>query len=158
MEILQIIDILEDKIEQAKNIPLINRAMIDKEDILSTIEDIRLRFPEDLKQARWVKDERKRILAEAQQEAEGIAKDAEEKAAALVTEHEITKKAYEQANEIIAAAQKNARELRLGARQYVDSLFADSEQRLAKAQEIIRHARAEVRQDTNASAKTIENK
>ena len=120
MEILQIIDILEDKIEQSKTIPLLNRSMIDKEDILASIEELRLHLPEDMKQARWIKDERKRILAEAQSEADEIIKGAKEKTAKMVDEHEITKKAYEQANQIIAAAQKNSRELRMGARQYVD--------------------------------------
>ena len=72
MEIFEIIDILQEKVESAKNIPLLNRALIDKEDLLASIEDIRLRLPDDLKQARWVKDERKRILGEAQEEANSI--------------------------------------------------------------------------------------
>ena len=38
MEILKIIDLLEDKVEQAKSIPLMNRAMVDKEELLSNIE------------------------------------------------------------------------------------------------------------------------
>ena len=33
MEILEILDVLEDKVESAKNIPIINRAIIDKEDL-----------------------------------------------------------------------------------------------------------------------------
>ena len=152
MEILQINDILEDKIEQSKTIPLLNRSMIDKEDILASIEELRLHLPEDMKQARWIKDERKRILAEAQSEADEIIKGAKEKTAKMVDEHEITKKAYEQANQIIAAAQKNSRELRMGARQYVDSLFADTDAKLTKAQSIIRKARADVRSDASKPA------
>lgn len=151
MEILKVIDLLEDKIEQSKTIPLLNRALIDREDVLSNIEELRLNIPEDMKQARLIKDERKRILAEAQAEADEIIKNAKIKTEKLVDEHEITKKAYEQANQIIAAAQKNARELRMGARQYVDSLFADTDAKLTKAQSIIRKARADVRQDASKS-------
>ena len=113
MEILQIIDILEDKVEQSKTIPLLNRALIDRDDILASIEELRLHLPDDMKQARFIKDERKRILAEAQTEAEEIIKNATLKTEKMVEEHEITKKAYEQANQIIAAAQKNSRELRM---------------------------------------------
>ncbi len=152
MEILQIIDLLEDKIEQSKTIPLLNRAMIDKEDILASIEEIRLHLPEDMKQARWIKDEKKRILAEAQSEADNLVKNTQDKIAKMVDEHEITKKAYEQANQIIVAAQKNSRELRMGARQYVDSLFADTDAKLTKAQSIIRKARADVRSDASKPA------
>ncbi len=152
MEILQIIDILEDKIEQSKTIPLLNRALIDREDILANIEEIRINLPDDMKQARLIKDERKRIIAEAQAEADEIIKNAKIKTEEMVNEHEITKKAYEQANQIIAAAQKNSRELRMGARQYVDSLFADTDSKLTKAQSIIRKARADVRQEASKPA------
>lgn len=152
MEILKIIDLLEDKVEQAKSIPLMNRAMVDKEELLSNIEELRLNIPEDMKQARLIKDERKRILAEAQAEADEIVKNAKIKVEKMIDEHEITKKAYEQANQIIAAAQKNSRELRMGARQYVDSLFADTDAKLTKAQSIIRKARADVRQEVTKAA------
>lgn len=156
MEILEILDVLEEKVESAKNIPIINRAIIDKEDLLASIEDIRLRLPDDLKQARWIKDDRKRILAEAQEEADAIIKQGEDKVAQLVNENAITKRAYEQANNIIASAQKNSRELRLGARQYIDKILADSEASLNKSQETIRAMRVELRQDAGSSAKTQE--
>lgn len=157
MEILKIIDLLEDKIEQSKTIPFLNRALIDREDVLANIEEVRLNLPEDMKQARLIKDERKRILAEAQAEADEIIRNAKAKTEQMVNEHEITKKAYEQANQIIAAAQKNSRELRMGARQYVDSLFADTDAKLTKAQSIIRKARADVRQEASKPAIGAEN-
>ncbi len=152
MEILKMIDLLEDKVEQTKTIPLLNRALIDREDLLAAIEEIRLNIPEDMKQARLIKDERKRILAEAQAEAEDIINAAKAKTEKMIDEHEITKKAYEQANQIVAAAQKNSRELRMGARQYVDSLFADTDAKLTKAQSIIRKARADVRSEASKAA------
>jgi len=105
-----------------------------------------------MKQARLIKEERKRIIAEAQTEADEIIKNAKVKTEKMVDEHEITKKAYEQANQIVAAAQKNSRELRMGARQYVDSLFADTDAKLTKAQSIIRKARADVRQEASKPA------
>lgn len=156
MELLDYIDELDAKIERARNIFLINRALFDKEDLHESIAEIRLRLPEDLKHAKWVKDERKRILADAQQEAEAVIKSAEERTTQMVNEHEVTKKAYEQANEIIAAAQKNARELRLGAKQYVDSLFGDMDTRLGKAQEVIRQARSEIRGGSGKAAEVEE--
>ena len=104
MEILEIIDKLEEKIDKAMNIPFINRSLMDKEDLLADIEDIRLQLPEELKQARWMKEERKKIISEAQQEAEGIIKSAEEKTIQMVQEHEITKKAYERATNMIDSA------------------------------------------------------
>ena len=158
MEILKLIDLLEDKVEQSKSIPLLNRALIDREELLTAIEEIRLNIPEDMKQARLVKEERKRILAEAQAEADEIINNAKIKTEKMVDGHEITKKAYEQANQIVSAAQKNSRELRMGARQYVDSLFADTDAKLTKAQSIIRKARADVRQEASKQAVIAEKK
>ena len=64
MEILKMIDLLEDKVEQSKSIPLLNRALIDREELLTAIEEIRLNIPEDMKQARPVKEEK--ILSTSQ--------------------------------------------------------------------------------------------
>lgn len=144
MEILEILDELEEKVEQAFNIPILNKSLIDKEVLLADIEDIRLKLPEDLKQAKWVKEERKRIITEAQTEAEGIIKAAEEKAGELVNEHEITKKAYDQANEIIASAQKNARDMRVSAKQYADSLLEDVQGKVAQAADVLTKAREDI--------------
>ena len=85
MEILKMIDLLEDKVEQSKTIPLLNRALIDRDELLAAIEEIRLNIPEDMKQARLIKDERKRIIAEAQTEADEIIKNAKIKTEKMAT-------------------------------------------------------------------------
>lgn len=144
MEILEVLDALEEKVEQAFNIPILNKSLIDKEVLLEEIEDIRLKLPEDLKQAKWVKEERKRIISEAQAEADGIIKAAEEKGKEMIAEHEITKKAYDQANEIIASAQKNARDMRVSAKQYADSLLEDVQGRMGQVAEILAKARDDI--------------
>lgn len=145
MEILKMIDMLEDKIDHAKTIPLVNRILIDKEELFKCIDDIRMKLPEDLKQARMVKDERKRILADAEAEAEKIINEAKEKAAVMVEEHEITKAAVEQSGQIIEDASRKARDLRAGAQNYVTSLLAQTEEKIARSQEIVQSALEEMR-------------
>ncbi|MCH5188678.1 MAG: ATPase [Oscillospiraceae bacterium] len=144
MEILKTIDVLEDKIERTKTIPLLNRILIDKEELFKAIDDIRMRLPEDLKQARMVKDERKQIINNAEAEAEKIIAEAKEKAAALVQEHEITKAAVEQAGQIIDEASRKARDLRAGANNYVTTLLTQTEEKISRSQEIVRSALAEM--------------
>lgn len=145
MEILAILETLEDVIEKSVNVPVLGKCLVDKEEILEIIKEIRLKLPDDIKQAKWVKEERQRILLEAQKEANNIVKDAENKIASLIDEHEITKKAYEQANEIIANAQKNAREIRLGTREYADSILNKVEEILKDTIEVIRTNREELK-------------
>lgn len=145
MEILAILETLEDVIERSVNVPFSGRCMVDKEEILEIIKEIRLKLPDDIKQAKWVKEERQRILLEAQKEANNIVKDAENKIASLVDEHEITKKAYEQANEIIANAQKNAREIRLGTKEYADGILNKVEDILEEAISVVKSNRDELK-------------
>ncbi|MDP4134115.1 MAG: ATPase [Bacillota bacterium] len=142
MEILEIIDQLEEKIDKAMNIPIINRSLIDKEDLLADIEDIRLQLPEELKQARWLKEERKRIIAEAEQEAEGIIKSAEEKSIQLVNEHDISIKAFEHATEIIDSAKKNAQETRSQTVEYCDEILYKMQQKFEALVETLKESRS----------------
>ena len=141
MEILEMIDKLEEKIDKAMNIPIINRSLMDKEELLADIEDIRLQLPEELKQARWMKEERKKIISEAQQEAESIIKAAEEKTIQMVQEHEITKKAYERATSMIDSAKENAQETRKQTLEYCDEILYGMQQKFESLIETLKESR-----------------
>ncbi len=145
MEIFDVIDQLEDLIENSFTWPIFHKTMIDKEDFMELLSDIRLRLPEDLKKAKWVTEQRTGIIEEAHKEAADIIRSAEEQKQQLVNEHEVTKKAYDQANEVLANAQKNAREIRLGARQYADDVLSSVEGRLGNIVAEIQAGREELR-------------
>ena len=146
MELLDLLEQLEDLVENAMNIPLSGgKCVIDREAILELIQDIRLKLPDDIKAAKRIAEEKQRILAEAQQEAENIIRNAESRIAALVDENEITKKAYEQAEIIIANSKKNAREIRLGTREYADGILNNVEEILEDALNVIKQNRQELK-------------
>ncbi len=145
MEILEIIEQLEEKIEHSFTIPFIGRGIIDKDTLLDLLQEARIKYPEEMKQAKWVKDERSRIIADAQKEAAAIIKSAEEKIAAMVNEHEITKQAYDNANQIVEGAQEHAREIRLGANQYADNILHAIEESLIGTVETIRENRKDLK-------------
>ena len=141
MEILDSIDIIEDTIEKGLNIPLAGKCMLDKDELLDLIQDIRLKLPDDLKQAKWVKDERQRILVDAQKEANEIIKSTEDKIISMINENEITKRAKEKADELINAANKRAKEIRQSTRQYADDVLADMEKIIEKTIQTLRDNR-----------------
>ena len=124
MDIMEIVDMMEEAIEKASAVPLTGKVMIDKGELLDYIQEIRLVYPDELKEAKWVKEERQRILSEA------IQKNAEETQMQLIDEHEITKAAYEQANELVNAAQQKSIEIKTDTDQYVDDVLNDVEHRL----------------------------
>jgi len=145
VEILKILDTLEDIVSNSTSVPLSGKCLVDRGEILDYIGELKERVPDDIKQAKWVKEERERILGEAKAQAQKIVDEAEGKVQALINDHEITKKAYEQANQTIADSQKNAREIRLGSREYADNLLAQIQDTLNKANQIIEKNREELK-------------
>ena len=65
MEIFTLLDNLEDLIENSKKVPLSNKIMVEQREALDLIKDVRNKLPEELKVAKFVRQERERILAEA---------------------------------------------------------------------------------------------
>ena len=77
MELFTLLETLEDLLESSRNLPFSSKSVVDKEEMLDIIKEIRIKLPDELKQAKWIKEERQRILVEAQKEADGIVKEAE---------------------------------------------------------------------------------
>ncbi len=130
MDIMEIVDMIEETVSKASTVPLTGKIMLDKDEILDYIQEIRLVYPEQLKEAKWVKTERQRILAEAEERADAIRKSAEETQEKLVDEHEITRQAYEKADAIRDMSERDAREIKMDTDRYVDEMLADVEHRL----------------------------
>ncbi len=145
MEIFTLLETLEEMLEGSKSIPFSNKGIVDKEEMLEIIKEIRLKLPEELKQAKWVKEERQRILVEAQKEADGIVKEAENRIISMIDEHEITRKAYEQKAEIIETANEMSREISKGTKDYADNILQNIETALQSALETIQNNRKELK-------------
>ena len=137
MEIFTLLETIEEMLETSKSIPFSDKGIIDKEEMLEIIKEIRLKLPDELKQAKWVKEERQRILVEAQKEAEN-------RIISMIDEHEITRKAYEQKAEIIETANEMSREISKGTKDYADSILANIENALQGALETIQNNRKEL--------------
>ena len=145
MEIFTLLETLEEMLENSKTIPFSNKGVIDKEEMLEIIKEIRLKLPDELKQAKWVKEERQRILVEAQKEADDIVKEAENRIISMIDEHEITRKAYEQKAEIIETANEMSREISKGTKDYADTILSNIEKALQDALETIQNNRKELK-------------
>jgi len=145
MEVLSLLEAMEDMIENSSPVPFSKKVMLEKEQFIDLINEIRQKLPDELKQAKWVKEERQRILLDAQKEANDIIKEAENKIISMIDEHEITKKAYEQKAEIIDAAESYSKELVTATRDHADSILADVENSLKEKLEMIKSNRRELK-------------
>jgi len=144
MDVLKLLDEIEDIVESGSTIPFAGKVLVDKNDILEIIKEIRIKLPDEIKQAEWIKEERQRILAEAQNEADTMLQEVKLHIEELVEQHEITKLAYERAEEITSKAQSNAKEMRIGAREYADGLLKEVEDNLKSIIETLEKNRQEL--------------
>lgn len=145
MEVLTLLETLEEMLNRSASIPLTKRTLIDKDELLSVVNDIKLKLPDELKQAKWVKEERQKILVDAQKEANQLIKEAENRIIAMIDEHEITKKAYEQKTEIIDSANAFSKDLINGTKKYADDILAELEANLQDKLDIIKDNRKELK-------------
>ena len=145
MEIFTLLETLEEILEQSKKLPFTDKAVVDKEAILEVIKEIRLKLPDELKQAKWIKEERQGILTEAQKEANDIVKEAETRIISMIDEHEITKKAYEQKAQIIETANEMSREISQGTKEYADNVLGSIQTALEDALKVIQNNRKELK-------------
>ena len=145
MEIFTLLETLEDILENSKEIPLAHKSMVDKTELLDIIKEIRLKLPEELKQAKVIKEEHDRIISKAEEEAGEIVKEAENRIISMIDEHEITKKAYEQKNKIIENANDMAREITNGTKTYADEILSSVQVTLEDALKVISNNRKEIK-------------
>ena len=153
MEIFTLLETLEDILEKGKTLPFTEKCIVEKNELLDIIKEIRLNLPDELKQAKWIREERERIIAEAQKDAEDILKEADNKIISMVDEHEITRKAYKKRDEIIAEANERYREYNRDANNYADEILSNIENNMIKLGENLSAVEEAIRN----SLETIQN-
>ncbi len=145
MDVLKLIEELEDVIDDSSSLPLSKKVMVNSDEVLDILQEIRKRLPDEMQQAAWIKEEKERIIGEAQSEAIKIQNDTKEKVIRMTEEHRITEAAEERASDIIAKAQEDGREIRLGALEYADNLLMGTQEQMEKLVSLIEENREELR-------------
>jgi len=141
MDVLNLLERIEDIVEDASKLPLSNKVMIDKEEILEAINEIRLKLPDEINRASWVAKERQRILSEAQTEAEELIEKVKEQQLVLIEESEITRLAKLDANKLLQDAEIKANEMKMGAYNYSDEILSKLQDKIRDINNIIEENR-----------------
>ena len=137
MEIFTLLETLEDILEKSKSLPFSDKVLVDRNEMLDLIKEIILKLPEDLKQAKWIRTERERILSEAHKDADDIVKETEKRMISMIDEHEITRQAYEKKDEIIETANEKYRIMDTETKAYADKILADVQDQVRSLQETL---------------------
>jgi cell division septum initiation protein DivIVA len=126
VDILHLIDRLEELLNQSRPFPFTHNVMIDEDRMLDIIDQMRVAIPEEIKKAQQVLNQRDRILAQAQEEANRTIAIAREKQDQMVERDSIVQAAHAKANEILALAQVE----RSNSRQEADEYALETLRRL----------------------------
>ena len=139
---------LQEIVDDAKNMPLTGKAMIEKETVLQILDELQDSLPQEIAQARAIVADRAEILDKARQDSEAIIKVAEERKRALIDQQEIVKLANKKAKDIVEEAAKQAKDLKKATHSYVDDILHKTDDAIAQQLAELR----KVRQNVKAAA------
>lgn len=124
MEIMALLDRLEELTGQATKVPLTGKVLLDPDELLALVDEMRETLPLEIREANRVARDRETIITEAREQAEAAIRQAESVALQMTSESAVTREAQEQADELIDQAKRVAREIRENALQWADDLFS----------------------------------
>lgn len=124
--VIEILDQLAVLATTAPRVPWSSRAVVDADELIALVEELRDRLPGDLEEARSIVGQREVILSDADVMARDLVAEAEAESDRLVRQHTITRLAQERADRLLAEAEQRAEEQLEGARQEADALLNEA--------------------------------
>jgi len=156
MNIHEAIDRLEYLIGHSRQIPLTRTVVVDQEEVLACIDDLRLSLPDEIKQARWTLQEQQRLLSEAQAEAARTVSKAGERAQTMIGQHDLVKRAEKQAEAMLKEASLKAEETSRAADRYAWEVMQNLETQLLRTVATVKKGVEALRTPPAKSGKEVE--
>lgn len=132
MEFIELVELLREIADTAPKVPLSSKVMIDKKEVLRTLDEIENTMPEEFRRAQWIVEEKERILDDAIKQADSYKRENMEVLRDKIENHDIVIEAKERAEEIRAAAEVDAQILRAGARDYAEEVLKNIDEEIQK--------------------------
>lgn len=146
MSIDKTIDDLYDILDNSWHLPISGgKVIIDSKEVRCLLEDLRLKLPKEITQAKNIVADRSKIIDDAKLESERILKATEDKARSMLNQNEIVRNSQQIANKIISDAKTSSKEIKLAANQYVDNIMKEAEQVISSRLSDIKKARQAVK-------------
>lgn len=133
-------------ISEAKTIPASGKVIVDREQILQTLEMLQERLPEEMRTARWMVRERETFVARTNERVRELVQRARQKADELIADTSIIAEATEEANILVRRAEDHSHRIRLEAEDYAEDRLERLESLMGRVLEQIQTMRAELRQ------------
>jgi cell division septum initiation protein DivIVA len=133
VDFMYLLDRLEETLVTGSRVPLMARTLVDEQECLDILDQLRVAMPTEIKEARRIIAERDHILAQAREETERIIRGAEHRASRLVEEHTVVRNAQSRAMQIEEQAERDSQQVREEAEQYAETVLSRVQERLDQA-------------------------
>ncbi len=145
MDLIERIDEMQVLVEEAKSVPLSSSAVINRDEFLEMLAQMKDEVPDEVRQARWMTRDRDELLSRARKEAERIVAEAREQRDRLLSRTEIVHAAEREAERIVDEAKERGVKLRVEAEDYIDQKLAAFEILLNKTLATVAKGREQLR-------------
>ena len=145
MGLLEDLESVMQEVMDAKPVPLSASAMINKKSILEKLENIRRNAPEELRQARYMVQNRDGMMSGAQSEIEKLRQQVYAERDQLLSRTDIVMAARKESDRILEEARRRAGQIRSEAEDYVDNKLASFEVVLQKTMSAVNKGRESLR-------------
>ncbi len=127
MDLAARLEQLEELVREAKSMPLSSSVLVNRDELLEMIAEMRESLPEEIKRARWIVRDRDELLGKARAEGDEILEHAREDQLRMARKEQIVARATQEADRIVSDAEEVARTMRTEAEDYVDAKLAQFE-------------------------------
>ena len=145
VDLIERIDELQMLVEEAKGVPMSSSAVINRDEFLELLAQLKESVPDEIRQARWMARDRDELLAKARKEAERVLVDAQEQRDRLLSRTEIVHAAQREADRLTDEARERATKIQLEAEDYIDQKLAGFEILLNKTLSTVGKGREQLR-------------
>ena len=142
----RLIDMIYERIEEAKAPALKpNMSIVDRNEILDLLDELRAQLPVELRRAQELLAAREKFVDEAKRDVERMMRQAELEAKTKVSESEVLYAAKEKARQIVAKAEERSRQLYQVANDYAEDALARTEEAVQAALDEVKESRVRFR-------------
>ena len=147
--VIDLVDQLEELVSTGRRVPFTAGVVVNEDEVLELIDRTRLGLPDELMQARHLLEDQRRVVVEAEQEAERILSraeteatrilaEAEARVAVMVGDHAIAEQAREHAATVLADAEERGAKTCSEADAYAREVMLRLEDQLMRAATTVR--------------------
>ena len=145
-DVTRLIDMLYEKVEDSKAPALKpNMSMVDRDEILDLLDELRAQLPVELRRAKELLSAREKFVEDAKRDVDRMMRQAELEAKSKVSESEVLSAAREKSRAMIAHAEERCRRMYQVTNEYTEDALARAEEAMQMALDEVKQSRVNFR-------------